>query len=69
MGTTRTVGTTAIQVALAVGFIGIGLLGITLLGLAVTFPATLLERIVVVILGIGAIVIAIGYLQTVGAQL
>lgn len=69
MGTARTAGTTAIQVALAVGFIGIGVLGLTLLGLAVTLQAVLLERIVVVILGIGGIVIAIGYLQTVRTQL
>lgn len=69
METARTVGTTAIQVALAVGFIGIGVLGLTLLGLAVTLPATLLERIVVVILGVGGIVIGFGYLQTVRTQL
>lgn len=63
MGTVKTVGAAVIQVALAAGFVGLGGLGAVLIVMAVGFPGPALQRIAVLILGVGGITIAVGFVQ------
>lgn len=48
------------KLTLVVGFIGIGILGIALMVMAVSFPTSIIWRIVVFAMGILAVLIALG---------
>lgn len=67
MGIAYTVWTTLVRIGLVMAFVGLGVLGIVLLGMAVTLPGSILHRLAVVVLGVGGIVIALGYVQTIRA--
>lgn len=65
MSAVKTIGTGAIQLALAGAFIGLGVLGLGLVLLAVGLDGNLLTRLAVLIFGLGGVLIALGFLQTV----
>ena len=55
----------AIDVGLAAAFVGLAVLGLVLIGLAVSLDASLLERVVTLILGAGGLLIGAGYFASI----
>lgn len=60
MGAMSAIGTFIGKVTLIVGFAGIGVLGLGLMGVAIALPGNVLWRIVVFVMGILAVLIAVG---------
>lgn len=58
MSTTSQIGV-LVRIGILAGFAGLGILGLALIGMAITLSAGAAERVVVLLLGIGALVIAI----------
>lgn len=62
---TRTVSQWVITAGLLAGFVGLAVLGIALISMAVTLPAGILNRVVVFILGVGGLLVGVGYVRIV----
>lgn len=58
MSTTSTIAV-LVRIGILAGFAGLGILGLALIWMAITLSAGATERVVVLLLGIGALVIAI----------
>lgn len=65
MGPVKSAGIALARIALAGGFIGLGLLGVGLAAMALFLAGPVPQRIVVLVLGLGGIVIASGFVLVV----
>lgn len=63
MGTTKTVGTTLVKFGLGAAFVGLGVLGVVLIAMAAVLPGAIAKRIAVSVIGVGGIVIAVGFVR------
>lgn len=60
--------TVLIQAGLAAGFLGLGVLGIALIAMALVHPGSPVKRLLVIVLGLGGLAIAAGYVQNEGRE-
>lgn len=51
--------TLLVRIGILAGFVGLGVLGVALMGMAIMFAAGVFERVVVLILGVFAFIIAV----------